>query len=83
MTSAADELRDARGGHARRLQPPTSFATAPSPAMPCSIRRGESPELLLHPTDTRTGLRYSLLPMTRAHHRAGCSPTEQAQHHLA
>ena len=29
----------------------------------------KSPELLLHPTDTRTGLRYSLLPMTRAHHR--------------
>ena len=24
------------------------------------------PELLLHPSDTRTGLRYSLLPMTRS-----------------
>ena len=27
---------------------------------------GAEPELLLHPSDTRTGLRYSLLPMTRS-----------------
>ena len=30
---------------------------------------GDEPELLLHPSDTRTGLRYSLLPMTRGDHR--------------
>jgi cellobiose phosphorylase len=42
---------------------------------------GEAPELLLHPSDTRTGLRYSLLPMTRGI-IAGLFTTEQAQHHL-
>ncbi len=41
----------------------------------------KSPELLLHPTDTRTGLRYSLLPMTRAI-IAGLFTKQQAQHHL-
>ena len=40
------------------------------------------PELLLHPTDTRTGLRYSLLPMTRSI-IGGLFTAEQAQHHLA
>ena len=41
----------------------------------------EEPELLLHPSDTRTGLRYSLLPMTRSI-IAGLFTKEQAQHHL-
>jgi 1,2-beta-oligoglucan phosphorylase len=41
----------------------------------------EAPELLLHPTDTRTGLRYSLLPMTRSI-IAGLFTKEQAHHHL-
>jgi cellobiose phosphorylase len=39
------------------------------------------PELLLHPSDTRTGLSYSLLPMTRGI-IAGLFTPEQAQHHL-
>jgi cellobiose phosphorylase len=42
---------------------------------------GDAPELLLHPTDGRTGLRYSLLPMTRSIIAALFTP-EQAQHHL-
>jgi 1,2-beta-oligoglucan phosphorylase len=42
---------------------------------------GEEPELLLHPSDTRTGLRYSLLPMTRSI-IAGLFTKEQARHHL-
>jgi cellobiose phosphorylase len=41
----------------------------------------EQPELLLHPSDTRTGLNYSLLPMTRSI-IAGLFTPEQAQHHL-
>ena len=41
----------------------------------------EEPELLLHPSDTRTGLRYSLLPMTRSI-IAGLFTKKQAQHHL-
>jgi cellobiose phosphorylase len=41
----------------------------------------DEPELLLHPSDTRTGLRYSLLPMTRSI-IAGLFTKEQAQHHL-
>jgi cellobiose phosphorylase len=41
----------------------------------------EAPELLLHPSDRRTGLRYSLLPMTRGI-IAGLFTREQAQHHL-
>jgi 1,2-beta-oligoglucan phosphorylase len=41
----------------------------------------EEPELLLHPSDTRTGLRYSLLPMTRSM-IAGLFTPEQARHHL-
>ncbi|MGH6900071.1 MAG: GH36-type glycosyl hydrolase domain-containing protein [Geminicoccaceae bacterium] len=40
-----------------------------------------APELLLHPSDTRTGLSYSLLPMTRSI-IAGLFTREQAQHHL-
>jgi 1,2-beta-oligoglucan phosphorylase len=39
------------------------------------------PELLLHPSDTRTGLRYSLLPMNRGI-IARLFTKEQAQHHL-
>jgi cellobiose phosphorylase len=42
---------------------------------------GKEPELLLHPSDTRTGLSYSLLPMTRSI-IAGLFTAEQAQHHL-
>ncbi len=42
---------------------------------------GDSPELLLHPSDVRTGLRYSLLPMTRGI-IAGLFTPEQARHHL-
>jgi cellobiose phosphorylase len=41
----------------------------------------EQPELLLHPSDTRTGLSYSLLPMNRAI-IAGLFTEEQARHHL-
>ncbi len=40
-----------------------------------------APELLLHPSDVRTGLRYSLLPMTRSIIARLFTP-EQAQHHL-
>lgn len=39
------------------------------------------PELLLHPSDVRTGLRYSLLPMTRSI-LAGLFTSDQVQHHL-
>lgn len=39
------------------------------------------PELLIHPSDVRTGLRYSLLPMTRSI-IAGLFTPEQARHHL-
>lgn len=39
------------------------------------------PELLLHPSDTRTGLTYSLLPMTQGI-IAGLFTPEQAAHHL-
>jgi cellobiose phosphorylase len=42
---------------------------------------GREPELLLHPSDTRTGLGYSLLPMTRGI-IGGLFTPEQAQHHL-
>jgi cellobiose phosphorylase len=41
----------------------------------------DAPELLIHPSDTRTGLRYSLLPMTRSI-IAGLFTAEQARHHL-
>jgi 1,2-beta-oligoglucan phosphorylase len=41
----------------------------------------DTPELLLHPSDVRTGLRYSLLPMTRGIIARLFTP-EQAQHHL-
>jgi cellobiose phosphorylase len=41
----------------------------------------DTPELLLHPSDVRTGLRYSLLPMTRSI-IAGLFTPEQARHHL-
>jgi cellobiose phosphorylase len=41
----------------------------------------KQPELLLHPSDTRTGLSYSLLPMTRSI-IAGLFTDEQAHHHL-
>ena len=39
------------------------------------------PELLIHPSDARTGLRYSLLPMTRSI-IAGLFTLEQTRHHL-
>ena len=42
---------------------------------------GGLPELLLHPSDRRTGVSYSLLPMTQAILAALFTP-EQAQHHL-
>ena len=41
----------------------------------------DGPELLLHPSDVRTGLRYSLLPMTQSI-LAGLFTPEQTQHHL-
>ena len=41
----------------------------------------DEPELLLHPSDRRTGLRYSLLPMTRSI-IAGLFADEQVRHHL-
>jgi cellobiose phosphorylase len=41
----------------------------------------DRPKLLLHPTDTTTGLSYSLLPMTRGI-IAGLFTSEQARHHL-
>lgn len=39
------------------------------------------PELLLHPNDMRTGLRYSLLPMTQAI-LGGLFTPQQTEHHL-
>lgn len=42
---------------------------------------GDRPKLLLHPSDTMTGLSYSLLPMTRSI-IAELFTREQAQHHL-
>ncbi|MGH6844991.1 MAG: GH36-type glycosyl hydrolase domain-containing protein [Methylocella sp.] len=42
---------------------------------------GGPPELLLHPSDTRTGLRYSLLPMTQSI-IGGLFTPQQAEHHL-
>jgi 1,2-beta-oligoglucan phosphorylase len=41
----------------------------------------EKPELLLHPSDTRTGLRYSLLPMTQGI-LGGLFTPLQVEHHL-
>jgi 1,2-beta-oligoglucan phosphorylase len=40
-----------------------------------------SPELLLHPSDTRTGLKYSLLPMTQSI-IGGLFTRRQVEHHL-
>ncbi len=42
---------------------------------------GGPPELMLHPSDTRTGLKYSLLPMNRGI-ISGLFTPEQAEHHL-
>ncbi|MFO1210132.1 MAG: hypothetical protein U1E40_13065 [Amaricoccus sp.] len=42
---------------------------------------GAEPELLLHPSDTRTGLAYSLLPMTQGI-LGGLFDEPQARHHL-
>jgi len=42
---------------------------------------GGMPELLLHPSDSRTGVSYSLLPMVQAILGALFTP-EQVQHHL-
>ncbi|HLY56091.1 MAG TPA: hypothetical protein VKS60_11070, partial [Stellaceae bacterium] len=41
---------------------------------------GTAPELLIHPSDTRTGLRYSLLPMTQGILGGLFTPAE-AKHH--
>lgn len=41
----------------------------------------EKPELLLHPSDERTGLKYSLLPMKRGI-ISGLFDEDQTQHHL-
>lgn len=41
---------------------------------------GDLPELLLHPSDHRTGLSYSLIPMTQAI-SGGLFTPEQARHH--
>nr|WP_246737732.1 hypothetical protein [Nordella sp. HKS 07] len=41
----------------------------------------DKPEILIHPHDTRTGLKYSLLPMKRAI-IAGLFTPEQREHHL-
>lgn len=41
----------------------------------------DQPKLLLHPSDTVTGVSYSLLPMTRSI-IAGLFTPEQARHHL-
>lgn len=43
---------------------------------------GGTPELLLHPEDTRTGLSFSLIPMTRAI-LGGLFDADEARHHLA
>lgn len=43
---------------------------------------GGTPELMLHPSDRRTGLRYSLLPMSRAI-LAGLFSPEEARRHFA
>lgn len=42
---------------------------------------GRPPGLLLHPSDTRTGLKYSLLPMTRSI-IGGLFTPQQTEHHL-
>jgi cellobiose phosphorylase len=42
---------------------------------------GGSPELLLHPSDSRTGLKYSLLPMTESI-IGGLFTPRQVEHHL-
>ncbi|MGH6812639.1 MAG: GH36-type glycosyl hydrolase domain-containing protein [Methylocella sp.] len=42
---------------------------------------GGPPELLLHPSDTRTGLKYSLLPMTQSI-IGGLFTQQQTAHHL-
>ncbi|MGA7383472.1 MAG: cellobiose phosphorylase [Methylocella sp.] len=42
---------------------------------------GGSPELLLHPSDSRTGLKYSLLPMTQSI-IGGLFTPRQVEHHL-
>lgn len=41
---------------------------------------GAAPELLLHPRDRRTGVRYSLLPMMHAILEGLCTPDEAAAH---
>jgi cellobiose phosphorylase len=41
----------------------------------------DTPELVIHPSDVRTGLAYSLLPMTRSI-LAGLFTPQQARHHL-
>ena len=41
---------------------------------------GGPPELLLHPSDTRTGLKYSLLPMTQSIIGGLFTPEQAARH---
>ncbi len=41
---------------------------------------GAAPELLFHPRDRRTGVRYSLLPMMHAILEGMCTPEEAAAH---
>ncbi len=43
---------------------------------------GSEPDLLLHPSDCKTGVRYSLIPMTCAI-AGGLFTPEQSRHHLA
>ena len=66
---------------ARQTSIATSSGTRPWPATPLFDPGGDRPKLLLHPTDTTTGLSYSLLPMTRSI-IAGLFTPEQARHHL-
>ncbi|HZV21563.1 MAG TPA: cellobiose phosphorylase, partial [Hyphomicrobiales bacterium] len=44
-------------------------------------RDGDTPELLLHPSDEKTGVSYSLIPMTCAI-TGGLFTPEQSRHHL-
>ena len=82
--------RDERGGDlsqlrisdARATSTAISCATARSRAMPFSSRTADRPELLLHPGDTRTGLNYSLLPMTQSIIGGLFTDRSRREHHL-
>ncbi len=63
---------------------PTSIATSSATRLAGYAVFGQNDDqdqLLLHPTDTTTGLSYSLLPMTRGI-IAGLFTPQQARHHL-